>query len=167
MKPEPLIKAYSQIEPEEYRCLLSLMEEWRVSKPFVGKKVLMNAHLTLITLTMVHALWLGGAEVDITAISPLVVHGPEKGKFDTVTPLLEAEVCYYPNGAIPENKKRDYYDVTFDCGAELLGLVIPKKGYKKVGVLSFHPFIKRTNGSSVTSVSTTLLLLTLHNFSNP
>lgn len=128
MKPEPLIKAYSQIDIQEYRCLLSLMKEWEQTKPFAGKKVLLNAHLTLITLTMVHALWIAGAEVDVTAIHPLVVHGPERERFDTVTPLKEAGVCYYPDGAIPKDKRVNYYDVTFDCGAGLVGLVIPKQG---------------------------------------
>lgn len=128
MNPEPLIKAYSQVDGQEYRCLLNLMKEWAVTKPFAGKKILMNTHLTLITLTMIHALWIAGAEIEITSTQSLVVHGPEKGKFDSVTPLEEAGIRYYQDGNIPENRRVNYYDVTFDYGAELVGLVIPKQG---------------------------------------
>jgi adenosylhomocysteinase len=126
---QKLYEAYSKKIPKnQYLCLNQLMSEWKESKPFQGKKILINQHITLFTLTFIHALILGGAEVEVTATPILNIHGKNKKDFDAFTPIEKANVPFYPDGNIPENKKNNYYDVIFDCGAGLVNNVIPKLG---------------------------------------
>lgn len=118
-----LLNAYKdKIQDKDLFCLNELEQEWSEKKPFSGMKVLMNVHMTLITLTMIRMLIRAGAEVEATASDYLVTHA------NAVEPLLAAKIKFYPNGNVPKEKETDYYDVVFDCGAGMLNKIRPTKG---------------------------------------
>ncbi|MBP9726712.1 MAG: hypothetical protein KBD83_04530 [Gammaproteobacteria bacterium] len=120
---EILENAYKDEIKEEERFFLSELErEWMQSKPFLGKKILINAHMTLITLAQIKLFISAGAEVDATATAELVTHD------DTINPILLAGISFYKNGDIPQNKRSQYYDIVYDCGAGMLDIVTPKIG---------------------------------------
>jgi len=116
--------AYKNKIPENDRqCTAQLAQEWEKSKPLVGKKVLLNCHITLSTLIIVDILQRAGAiEIDITATSDLVAHS------NPVSTIKEAGLNYFEKGNIPVDKCNKYYDIVFDCGAGLLNKVTPQIG---------------------------------------
>lgn len=118
-----LENAYQQEIPATERPLLNeLNETWKVTRPFSEKKVLVNAHLTLITLDLVRLLIAAGAEVHVTASKDLAVHE------NTTVPLVNANIPLYLNAEIPESLRNGYFDVVFDCGAGMLNLITPNIG---------------------------------------
>src|SRR3989344_6282011 len=112
-----LREAFEEIPAEEWTGLARLIEEWERDKPFAGKKVLLNCHLTRSTLIMVYALLIAGAELDVSATSELVVHS------DIQEILVRAGIPFY--SPLPPSGD---YDVTLDCAAGLVGKIRPKIG---------------------------------------
>lgn len=119
-----LYNAYKEpIIEQDRRCTSALIKEWESKKPFAGKKVLVNCHITLSTLIILETLIRGGAEVvDVTATSDLVVHE------NVLVPIKAAGLTFYERGKIPSGKQNKYYDIVFDCGAGLLSSIVPKVG---------------------------------------
>ena len=118
-----LLDAYkNEISEEDTHCLSELEKKWKRSKPLVGRKVLLNGHLTLITLKLIRILMLAGAEVDVTATPVLATHE------NAVNPIREAQLEYYEDGNIPLERRKQYYDVVYDCGAGMLDTVVPRIG---------------------------------------
>src|SRR3989344_7605130 len=113
-----LREAFEEIPAEEWTGLARLIEEWERDKPFAGKKVLLNCHLTRSTLIMVYALLIAGAELDVSATSELVVHS------DIEEVLVRAGIPFY--SPLPPTEVE--YDVTLDCAAGLVHKVRPKIG---------------------------------------
>jgi adenosylhomocysteinase len=111
-----------EIPTTQISCLHSAMLEAQQAKPFHGKIVLVNCHLTLFTLVLLDALLKSGAKVAMTATDELTVH---EYLLDV---LAQADIPFYSHGNIPEAFKKNYYDVVFDCGAGLLHKVLPKNG---------------------------------------
>ncbi|MGD9152872.1 MAG: NAD-binding protein [Gammaproteobacteria bacterium] len=121
---EILYEAYSKkISEKDRQCTTQLSKQWEKSKPFHGKKVLLNGHITLSTLIIIDILIRGGAKkVDVTATENLVVH-------EYVLEIMKkAKITFYSEGRIPKNKINNFYDMAFDCGAGLLKEITPKKG---------------------------------------
>jgi len=122
-KIEILEGAYQhKISISERRLLHALNESWKVTRPLEGKKVLVNAHLTLITLDLIRLLINAGAEVHVTASSDLAVHE------NTTIPLRQADIPLYLNAEIPEQLRQNFFDIVFDCGAGMLNLIKPTIG---------------------------------------
>ncbi|MGD9107784.1 MAG: hypothetical protein PVI75_01255 [Gammaproteobacteria bacterium] len=118
-----LYNAYSKDIPEKDRqCIKQLSKQWGKPKPFCGKKVLLNCHITLSTLIIIDTLIRGGAKVEVTATDDLVVHK------NVLEIMEEAKIKFYPKGRIPKDKIDGFYYMAFDCGAGLLGKVTTKKG---------------------------------------
>lgn len=116
----PLWEAYQPHIPAKDRyCLIKLENEWTQSQPFKGETVLMNVHLTRITLALIGVLLKAGAKVEITISSELVTHP------DALRALWAAQIPFHPT--IPEYKKKNYYSVIYDCGAGMKDIT-PKKG---------------------------------------
>jgi adenosylhomocysteinase len=116
----PLWEAYQPYIPAKNRyCLAKLENEWEQSQPFKGETVLVNVHLTRITLALIGVLLKAGAKVEITVSSELVTHP------DALQALLAAQITFHPT--IPEYKKKNYYSVVYDCGAGMKD-IIPIRG---------------------------------------
>lgn len=138
-----LNKACEVLPQDQIYFLKEIQEEFITKQHFKDKKILVNAHITTITLLVIANLIAGGAEVDVMATPPLCVHGPEMGDHDAMKPLSEAEIEFMDFNSIPETKKEDYYDLVFDCGAGTNNLIVPK-----IGVLE----LTKTNRSDYTSI---------------
>lgn len=118
-----LESAYENEIKEEERCFLAELErEWQLTKPFKGRKILINAHMTLITLVQIKLFIKAGAEVEVTATRELVTHE------DAIRAIARANILFYGNGDIPLEKRTGYYDIVYDCGAGMLKTVVPKEG---------------------------------------
>jgi S-adenosylhomocysteine hydrolase len=112
---QPLWEAYERDIPLKDRCCLHQLEKkWAEHQPFKGKTVLINLHLTRITLALVTALLKSGARVEITASPELVIHQ------NALQAVLAAQIPFLP--MIPDDKKKGYYDVVYDCGAGMKDL---------------------------------------------
>lgn len=118
-----LYDAYKVIDKKERKGLLSLAERWESTLPLKGKRVLVNCHITLSTLIILDVLKMAGAEVDITATNPLVVHSDALQAINA-----SSSVTYIEPESILENQKPGNYDVLLDCYAGLLNTVLPKHG---------------------------------------
>jgi len=118
-----LLNAYQgQINKKELFCLNKLEEEWSKTQPLKDKVILVNVHMTLITLTMIRILLKGGAIVETTASPELVRHE------NAIQALKEAGICFHDEG-LPEDKRRGFYNAIYDCGAQMLRKkVTPKDG---------------------------------------
>lgn len=122
--------AYRKEIKEEERFLLAQLEsEWKESRPFANRKILINGHMTLITLAQIKLLISAGAEVEVAATPELVAHQ------NAVDAILEAGLAFYrcqegelSSEMIPEDKRKNYYDIVYDCGAGMLNVVTPKVG---------------------------------------
>ena len=112
----------NEIPPEDLHCAKKLEEEWKKSKPFKGKHILFNGHITLSTLITLRLLLIAGADLDISATSNLVVHD------DIANVIKTSGLNFYRANEIPKNKIYKFYDIIFDCGAELLKTITPKDG---------------------------------------
>ena len=116
----PLQEAYQPHIPLKDRyCLTKLGVEWEQDQPFKDEVVLVNVHLTRITLALISVLLKAGAKVEVTVSPELVIHP------DVLQALLAAQVPFIP--IIPEYKKKNYYSVVYDCGAGMKD-IIPRKG---------------------------------------
>lgn len=117
---QPLWAAYEPHIPlKDRHCLHQLEQDWERRKPLKGKKILVNVHLTRISLALVTALLKSEACLEITVSPELVIHQ------NALQALLSAQIPFY--STIPEEKKHGYYDIVYDCGAGMKGL-IPNKG---------------------------------------
>lgn len=117
---QPLRDAYEQHIPLKDRyCLHQLETDWEQRKPLKGKTILVNIHLTRITLALVEALFISGADVEVTVSPELVAHQ------NALQPLLAARIPFLP--VIPDEKKKNYYDLVYDCGAGMKD-IIPNLG---------------------------------------
>lgn len=107
---EILLSAFQkEIKREDRFCLTRLEDEWCQSQPFKGKKILVNVHMTLITLTMIRILLNAGAQVE-------VMLSPELARHDNaMKALTEAGIPFLD--PVSEHKEKFYYDIVFDCGA--------------------------------------------------
>lgn len=117
-----LRKAYALVPENARLCLATLAEIWKVTKPFVGKKVLFNCHLTCTTLTMIDLLLLAGADLTVTSTAELTAHK------HVLEVLRAANVEYIPIDKLTQRSSDECYDVMFDCGAGLLHIVQPRLG---------------------------------------
>ena len=116
----PLWEAYQLHIPAKNRyCLAKLENEWEQSQPFKGETVLVNVHLTRITLALIGVLLKAGAKVEVTVSPELVTHS------DALQALLVAQIPFH--STIPEYKKKNYYSVVYDCGAGMKD-IIPTRG---------------------------------------
>ena len=116
----PLWEAYQPHIPLKDRyCLAKLENEWTQSQPFKGETVLVNVHLTRITLVLIGVLLKAGARVEVTVSPELVTHP------DALQALLAAQIPFHPT--IPDSKKKHYYSVVYNCGVGMED-IIPKKG---------------------------------------
>jgi hypothetical protein len=146
---QPLWEAYERDIPLKDRyCLHQLEKEWTQRQPFKGKTVLINLHLTRITLALVTALLKSGARVEITASPELVVHK------NALQAVLAAHIPFLP--VVPDDKKKGYYDIVYDCGAGMKDL-IPNHGMAELthtpaGIYDHLPFPVITVDSSKTKV---------------
>lgn len=117
---QPLWDAYEQPIPLKDRyCLHQLEQDWSQRMPLKGQIILINVHLTRITLALVTALLQSGAQVEVTVSPELVIHQ------NALQPLLAAKIPFY--STIPEEKKQGYYDIIYNCGAGVKD-IIPNKG---------------------------------------
>ena len=113
---QSLWDAYEKHIPLKDRyCLHQLEIDWAERKPLKDKRVLVNVHLTRITLALITALLRSGARVEVTASPELVIHQ------NALQALLAAKIPFL--AAIPDEKKRGYYDIVYDCGAGMKGIV--------------------------------------------
>ena len=116
----PLWEAYQPHIPLKDRyCLAKLENEWTQSQPFKGETVLVNVHLTRITLALIGVLLKAGAKVEVTVSPELVTHS------NALQALLAAQIPFHPT--IPDNKKKNYYSVLYNCGSGMND-IIPEKG---------------------------------------
>ncbi len=107
---EVLLSAFQkEIKQEDRFCLTRLEDEWCQSQPFRGKKILVNVHMTLITLTMIRILLNAGGQVEIML-------SPELARHDNAMKALEEAGIPFLD-PVPEHKEKFYYDIVFDCGA--------------------------------------------------
>ncbi len=98
---QPLWDAYEQHIPlKDRHCLHQLEQDWERRKPLRGKTVLVNVHLTRITLALVTALLKSDACVEVTVSPELVIHQ------NALEALLAAQIPFY--STIPEEKKQGY-----------------------------------------------------------
>lgn len=148
---------YQQIPTNQRRCLINLYTNWSKSKPFLGRKVLLNCHLTLSTLLMVDVLQAAGAEIETMTTSNLSMHD------DCLKLLKKANIPHYRSiSEIPNVKKHRFYDVTFDCGAELVHEITPICGSVELTHTSGHHYTNSTfptitiDASTVKQLETTL-----------
>lgn len=111
-----------EISEKDLFCLVALEKDWKQVPPFTGRRVLVNAHMTLATLPLIRLMLLAGAEVDITSAPELAVHE------NIVDIVKNAGLDFYRNADIPLQKKDHYYDIVFDCGAGMLNSIKPKIG---------------------------------------
>ncbi len=88
-----------------------------------GKIILVNIHLTRITLALITALLESGAWVEVTVSPELVIHQ------NALQPLLAAQIPFY--STIPDEKKQNYYDIVYDCCAGM-NEIIPNNGMVKL-----------------------------------
>ena len=65
------------------------------------------------------ALFLSGANVEVTVSPELVIHQ------NALQPLLAAPIPFLP--VIPDEKEKHYYDLIYDCGAGMKK-IIPNQG---------------------------------------
>jgi adenosylhomocysteinase len=113
---QPLWDAYERPIPLKDRyCLHQLEQDWAQRMPLKGKVVLINVHLTRITLALVTALLKSGAQVEVTVSPELVTHQ------NALQPLLAAKIPFY--ASLPEEKKQGYYDIIYDCGAGMKAMI--------------------------------------------
>ena len=116
---KPLENAYQPHIPQNVRyCLAKLENEWIQCQPLKGKKVLLNMHLTGITLAVIDILR-KTASVEVTVAPELVKHDHAQQA------LIAAGIPFLAE--IPEHKKTGYYDIIYDCGAGMRALV-PRLG---------------------------------------
>ena len=125
----PLENAYQPHIPRHIRyCLAKLENEWVQHLPLKGRKVLLNLHLTRITLALIDILLKSKAQVEITVLPELVKHdNAQQSLMASGIPFL---------AEIPEHKKNGYYDIIYDCGAGMRQL-IPRLGM--VELTQTHP----------------------------
>jgi|SRR3989339_1918339 len=117
-----LYEKYSIIPECERCCLLTLAKDWVKRKPFKNRKVLLNCHLTLVTLIMLDLLQLAGAEISAIGTSELTIHD------DIVDVIKKSGITYLMEETLLEKQKNKYFDILFDCGAGLLNIIYPKYG---------------------------------------
>lgn len=130
---QPLWDAYECYIPlKDRHCLAKLETDWAQRQPLKGKTVLVNVHLTRITLVLITALLKSGAQVEVTVSPELVIHQ------NTLQPLLAAGIPFLP--VIPDAKKNYYYDVVYDCGAGMKD-IIPNQGMAEL--TQTHPALYR------------------------
>ncbi len=118
-----LTRSYQEhIKSEDHFCLNQLEMDWVKRKPFSGQIVLVNMHITLITLTMIKILIKGGAKVEVTASPRLAVHE------NALSAIEEAKIPFYQKGDIPTEKQNKYFHVVFDCGGYMIDKIRPIYG---------------------------------------
>ncbi len=108
---------------KDRHCLHQLETDWEQRKPLKGKIVLVNVHLTRITLALITALLESGARVEVTVSPELVTHQ------NTLQALLAAKIPFY--STIPDDKKKNYYHIVYDCCAGM-NEMIPIHGMVKL-----------------------------------
>lgn len=139
---QPLWDAYEpHILVKDRICLHQLEKDWAQRQPLRDKRVLINVHLTRITLALVTALLRSGAHVEVTVSPELVTHQ------NALQAVLAARIPFLP--VIPAEKKRGYYDIVYDCGAGMKD-IIPNVGM--VELTHTPPSIYRTLSFPVISV---------------
>ena len=121
---QPLWDTYEQHIPlKDRHCLHQLEKGWAQRRPLKGKIILVNVHLTRITLALITALLESGAWVEVTVSPELVIHQ------NALQPLLAAQIPFY--STIPDKKKQNYYDIVYDCCAGM-NEIIPNNGMVKL-----------------------------------
>ena len=137
--------AYQPHIPHHIRyCLAKLENEWTQRQPLKGKKVLLNMHLTGITLAVIDILR-KTAWVEVTVSPELVKHdNAHQALIATGIPFL---------AEIPEHKKTGYYDLIYDCGAGMRTLV-PRIGM--IELTQTHPALYENLNFPVITVDNSL-----------
>ena len=121
---QPLWDTYEQHIPLKDRyCLHQLEKSWAQHQPLKGKIILVNIHLTRITLALITALLESGAWVEVTVSPELVIHQ------NALQPLLAAQIPFY--STLPDEKKQGYYHIVYDCCAGM-NEMIPIHGMAKL-----------------------------------
>lgn len=113
---------FQEITKEDIACLNALEQEWQLTKPFENKKILINFHLTSITLVLIRLLLVAGAQIVVTNTTSLVVHDL------TLKVIKKSCVEFYYQEDLPKYYLSHYFDLVLDCGGELLKTVTPKIG---------------------------------------
>jgi S-adenosylhomocysteine hydrolase len=133
-----LLEAYETIISSEDRvCASNLEKTWCKTKPLLGKRILVNCHITLSTLITYRLLMIGGAEVEVTASQK---KGEELAVQKNVLKKINvAGLIYYPDGKIPYEKAENYYDIVIDCGAGMLDTIIPRQGGGMIELTHTNP----------------------------
>lgn len=125
---EILLNACKTLPQDEIKFLHDIINQFSETKSFTDKKVLINAHITTITLLVVVALLVAGADVEVIATHELCIHDKKMGKYDALTPLLEAKIPFWQLYNIPKDRYKEYYHLIFDCGAGTNKLLEPILG---------------------------------------
>lgn len=113
---QPLWDAYeSHIPLKDRYCLHQLEIDWAERKPLKGKVVLVNVHLTRITLALITALLKSGARVEVTVSPELVIHQ------NALQAVLAAKIPFLQD--IPDEKKQGYYNIVFNCGGGMKDII--------------------------------------------
>ena len=142
----PLENAYQPHIPRNIRyCLAKLENEWTQRQPLKGKKVLLNMHLTCITLAIIDILFKTKALVEVTVSPELVKHD------NAHQALIAAGIPFLTE--IPEQKKNGYYDLIYDCGAGMRALV-PRLGM--IELTQTHPALYENMNFPVITVDNSL-----------
>jgi adenosylhomocysteinase len=125
------LKRKSSILEDAYKHEIALQERfllnkldiaWAEEQPLLGKRILVNGHVTLITLNFIKLLIDAGAEVHTTASRELAVHD------NALIVIREAGIPFYLNSEVPLSMRDHYFDIVYDCGAGMLSLVVPNLG---------------------------------------
>ncbi|MBS0351040.1 MAG: hypothetical protein JSR33_07635 [Proteobacteria bacterium] len=115
----PLKESYQFIPLMARHCLSQLNQDWSRRQPLQGKTVLLNMHLTTITLMVIEILRQSQARLEVIVAPELAQQvSARQAVLQAGIPLLEQ---------IPEHKRHGYYDIIYDCGAGMRKLT-PRLG---------------------------------------
>ncbi len=108
---------------DDYRLVDDYTRLLGFDSKFQRAKVLVNFHLTSMTLLLLDALLALGAQVYFTSMNPLVVHDVSMGEYDALTPLQNSGIPHAIGDASLASWHSLSWDVMIDSGGCLYQLV--------------------------------------------